>query len=146
ATSRNLEEDAAAGRFREDLFFRLNVFALLLPPLRERLDDLPLLIEHFLARFAQKFGKAMPIIAPEAMAVLNSYAWPGNVRELENALERAVILCEGDVISSKLLPERITGRLAADTASLITGESLSIRRTGESMERELIRRALESTG
>ncbi|HXC92369.1 MAG TPA: sigma-54 dependent transcriptional regulator, partial [Geobacteraceae bacterium] len=146
ATSRNLEEDAAAGRFREDLFFRLNVFTLSLPPLRERLDDLPLLTEHFLARFAHKFSRAVPSIAPDAMAALNSYAWPGNVRELENALERSFILCEGEVITVGQLPDRITGRAPVDSALQITGESLSIRQTGEAMERELIRRALESTG
>src|SRR6185369_5246934 len=128
------------------LFFRLNVFTLSLPPLRERLDDLPLLTEHFLARFAHKFSRAVPSIAPDAMAALNSYAWPGNVRELENALERSFILCEGEVITVGQLPDRITGRAPVDSALQITGESLSIRQTGEAMERELIRRALESTG
>jgi two-component system response regulator AtoC len=146
ATSRNLEEDVVAGRFREDLFFRLNVFALALPPLRERLDDLPLLADHFLARFAHKFNKSVPVIAPETLAALYSYSWPGNVRELENALERAVILCEGDVLSLLLRPERITGKAASESPLQITGESLSIRQTGEAMERELIRRALEKTG
>jgi two-component system, NtrC family, response regulator AtoC len=146
ATSRNLEEDAAAGRFREDLFFRLNVFTLSLPPLRERLDDLPLLTGHFLARFSQKFGKTVSSLSPDAMAALNAYSWPGNVRELENAIERGVILSEGVVISVEQLPGRITGRAQVDPGRQFTGESLSIPQTGEAMERELIRRALESTG
>jgi len=146
ATSRNLEEDAVTGRFREDLFFRLNVFALSLPPLRERLDDLPLLTEHFLARFSQKFGKVVPAISPDAMAALNSYAWPGNVRELENALERAVILCEGVELGVAALPERIVAAHGSNLAEVLAGDSLSIRETGEIMERELIRRSLEKTG
>ncbi len=146
ATSRNLEDDAAAGRFREDLFFRLNVFALSLPPLRERLDDLPLLTEHFLSRFSQKFDKMVSSVSPDAAMAINAYAWPGNVRELENALERAVILSEGDLLTAGLLPERVTGRASIDPVRMLAGESLSIRQSGEAMERELIRRALESTG
>jgi len=146
ATSRNLEEDAASGHFREDLFFRLNVFSLSLPPLRERLDDLRLLTAHFLSKFSHKFGKAISSVSPEAAIALNAYAWPGNVRELENALERAVLLCEGEVLTAGFLPERITGRASAVSGFHVNGDSLSIRQTGEAMERELIRRALESTG
>jgi len=146
ATSRHLEEDVAAGRFREDLFFRLNVFTLKLPPLRERLEDLPLLVDHFLAKFSTRFGKAVTSVAPDAMRLLAGYSWPGNVRELENAVERGIVVCEGAELGRAALPERICGPAGRDGGLLLSGDSLSIRETGEVMERELIRRALEKTG
>ncbi len=146
ATSRNLEEDVAAGRFREDLFFRLNVFALTLPPLRERLEDLPLLADHFLAKFSARFGKQVTAVAPAAMRLLAGYSWPGNVRELENAVERGVVICEGGELGIAALPERIACAGGSACGLLLAGDSLSIRETGEVMERELIRRALEKTG
>jgi two-component system response regulator AtoC len=146
ATSRNLEEDAAAGRFREDLFFRLNVFTLKLPPLRERLEDLPLLIDHFLLKFSARFGKEVTAVSPDAMRLLAGYSWPGNVRELENAIERGVVICEGGELGRAALPERISGTAGRDGGLLPDGASLSIRETGEVMERELIRRALDKTG
>jgi len=145
ATSRHLEEDVAAGRFREDLFFRLNVFTLKLPPLRERLEDLPLLVDHFLAKFSARFGKAVTAVAPDAMRLLAGYSWPGNVRELENAVERGIVVCEGAELGRAALPERLCGAAARDGGLLLSGDSLSIRETGEVMERELIRRALEKT-
>lgn len=146
ATSRNLEEDVAAGRFREDLFFRLNVFALTLPPLRDRLEDLPLLVEHFLAKFSQQFGKEVTAVAPAVMRLLAGYHWPGNVRELENAIERGVVIGEGGELGVAALPERIRGIGASGSGLLLSGDCLSIKETGEVMERELIRRALEKTG
>ena len=109
ATSRNLEEDVASGRFREDLFFRLNVFTMPLPPLRERLDDLPLLVEHFLARFSARFDKSVTGVSSEVMQLFNGYGWPGNVRELENLLERGVILSDGDTLVAGLLPAKLAG-------------------------------------
>lgn len=145
ATSRNLEVDAENGRFREDLFFRLNVFTISLPPLRERLDDLPLLIDHFLERFSARFDKSVGGVSPEVMQLFNAYSWPGNVRELENFLERGVILCEGDTLTAGLLPAQLTGA-GNEQRFHLPGEILSIRQAGEAMERELIRRALESTG
>jgi two-component system response regulator AtoC len=146
ATSRNLEEDVAAGRFREDLFFRLNVFALTLPPLRERSEDLPLLVDHFLAKFSARFGKKVTAVTADALRLLAGYSWPGNVRELENAIERGVVLCDGDELGRGALPERINGAGASDCGPLRTGDSLSIKEAGEVMERELIRRALDKTG
>lgn len=146
ATSRDLEGDVATGRFREDLFFRLNVFAISLPPLRERLDDLPLLLEHFLAKFSVKFGKKIASAGPEVLRVLNSYSWPGNVRELENVLERGVILCEGDTLTVEVLPAKLSGSALNDQPVHLSGETMSIKQAAETMERELIRRALESTG
>jgi DNA-binding NtrC family response regulator len=103
ATNRNLAEDMRGGRFREDLYYRLNVVAIELPALRERREDIPLLVEHFLA--TRQVGQARARLAPEAMAALVEYSWPGNVRELANVLERAQILAEGGVITVEDLPE-----------------------------------------
>ena len=146
ATSRNLEDDVAAGRFREDLYFRLNVFVINLPPLRERLEDLPLLVEHFLAKFSARFGKEVGSVSADAMKLLCSYHWPGNVRELENAIERGVVISDLGELGVAALPERISGAGGSAGGVLLTGDTLSIRETGEAMERELIRRALEKTG
>jgi len=108
ATNRDLEADVAEGRFREDLFYRLNVMNLAVPPLRERAEDIPLLAQHFLEKFALKNRKTVKGIVPLAMNMLINYDWPGNVRELENAVERAVILLTGEHISEKQLPLNIT--------------------------------------
>ena len=107
ATNRDLEVEVAEGRFREDLFYRLNVMPLNVPPLRERLDDIPLLADYFLNRYAEKNRKAVKGFTPMAMDMLLKYDWPGNVRELENAVERAVILLTGDHITEKQLPLNI---------------------------------------
>ena len=92
ATNRDLEEEVAAGRFREDLYYRLNVVELEVPPLRDRHGDIPLLVNYFLLKFAQRNGRAVSGVTPECMDVLNRYPWPGNVRELEHSMERGVIL------------------------------------------------------
>jgi transcriptional regulator with GAF, ATPase, and Fis domain len=106
ATNRDLERDVAAGRFRADLYFRLNVFPIRMPPLRERTDDVALLAYYFADRFAREFGKRIERIPPEALARLLAYPWPGNVRELSNVIERAVVLARGPVldIAAELLP------------------------------------------
>jgi DNA-binding NtrC family response regulator len=104
ATNRDLEAAAHAGSFRQDLYYRLNVVALELPPLRRRSEDIPLLVHHFLTRYAAKFGRPVSRVAPEAMEALQSYPWPGNVRELENVVQRAVVLAPGEVVSPDLLP------------------------------------------
>ncbi|MHB8909371.1 MAG: sigma-54-dependent transcriptional regulator [Syntrophales bacterium] len=106
ATNVTLRDMVAKGSFREDLFFRINVIPVNLPPLRERKGDLPLLISHFLGKFSEEIGKEVRGLAPDAMAVLEGYAFPGNVRELENILERAVVLCEADVIQKANLELR----------------------------------------
>jgi DNA-binding NtrC family response regulator len=98
ATNKELEDEVRAGRFREDLFYRLNVIPVHLPALRERKDDIPLLAGHFLARYARAMGKGARAIAPEAQRALMEYSWPGNVRQLENVVQRHVALCDGDVI------------------------------------------------
>ncbi|MBM3300576.1 MAG: sigma-54-dependent Fis family transcriptional regulator, partial [Deltaproteobacteria bacterium] len=98
ATNKDLKEEAAAGRFREDLYFRLNVVRIDVPPLRERRSDIPLLVAHSLNKFAQRLRRDVPEVDPDAMAALYKYSWPGNVRELENLVERAMVLCRGRTI------------------------------------------------
>ena len=107
ATNRDLQEEIAQGRFREDLYYRLNVITLSLPPLRERGEDIPLLCDYFLARFAERSRKRVKGFTPGAMDALIRYPWPGNVRELENTMERAVVLLVGDHISERELPDRV---------------------------------------
>ena len=109
ATNRDLKQAVAEGRFREDLYYRLNVIALRVPPLRERLDDVPLLVDHFLQRFREKNGRQVAGCTRAALDVLCNYPWPGNVRELENAMERAVVLCKGAVIDVDDLPAEVRG-------------------------------------
>jgi two-component system response regulator AtoC len=146
ATSRRLAEAAAAGRFREDLLFRLNVFHLDIPPLRERREDIPPLVEHLLAKHGERYGCPGVACSPEALRVLMACPWPGNVRQLENVLERALVLCDG----VEILPAHVA-RLAtaADELPLLAElppDSLSIKKAEEVIERQLIRRALARTG
>lgn len=110
ATNRDLELEVAGGRFREDLFYRLNVIPIHLPPLRERGGDIALLADHFLSLFSRKSGRKKLSFSPEARAALESYAWPGNVRELENIMERLTILCETDLVGLGDLPGKILER------------------------------------
>ncbi len=105
ATNRDLIADVKAGRFREDLFYRLHVFPITVPPLRERPADIPALVRHFLARFAAEEGKRIRLITPEALRVLAAFSWPGNIRQLENTLFRAVVLAEGDTIGLAEFPQ-----------------------------------------
>src|SRR5262245_16235013 len=105
ATNRNLLADASSGRFREDLFYRLHVFPITVPPLRERPEDIPELVRHFLVRFAAEEGKRIRAIAADALALLNAHPWPGNVRQLENAVFRAVVLAEGDEVTASEFPQ-----------------------------------------
>lgn len=120
ATNRDLDSEVAKGYFREDLFYRLNVMPLNVPPLRERQDDIPLLAQHFLEKFADKNRKIVKGFIPVAMDMLVNYDWPGNVRELENAIERAVILLTGEHITEKQLPLNITEQYP-DTEPLQVG-------------------------
>ena len=99
ATNRNLEDEIAAGRFREDLYYRLNVVNILLPPLRDRKDDIPLLVDHFIKLYQATINPAVTGITPEAERKLLSHDWPGNVRELENVVRRALVLCRGEMIA-----------------------------------------------
>jgi two-component system nitrogen regulation response regulator NtrX len=144
ATSRNLQEEIAAGRFREDLFYRLNVVPVRLPALRERREDIPELVSHFLARFAAERRTAPPRISEEAMAALQAHDWPGNVRQLRNIIERTLILAPGDrasCIEVDLLPPEILDNQnamgAGSTAMAIMGSPL--REARESFEREYLK-------
>ncbi|HTY21149.1 MAG TPA: sigma-54 dependent transcriptional regulator [Geobacteraceae bacterium] len=147
ATAKDLEREVTSGRFREDLYFRLNVLGISLPPLRERSEDIPLLADHFLAKYGERFGKGGVRLSQNALRTLVGYQWPGNVRELENCIERGLLLCDGDLIDVDSLPESIVGRseLKPDPAAIMP-EILSIKKAEEILERELIKRALEKTG
>jgi NtrC-family two-component system response regulator AlgB len=113
ATNRNLEEEVKGGRFREDLYFRLNVVEIRLPALRERREDIPLLARRFLEFFARQSRRPTPELAPATLQALLAYAWPGNIRELRNVLERALILWPSQVIEPEALPEQIAAQVAA---------------------------------
>ena len=144
ATHRDLTAEVKAGRFREDLFYRLNVLPLTIPPLRGRREDVPLLIDHFVARNNARLGTSIRGLDPEARRLLVEYPWPGNVRELENTIERAMVLCESDTIGSADLPERVREARDPVQAQLASGE-LSIKKTTRIIEEMLIRRALQKT-
>ncbi|WP_437514441.1 sigma-54-dependent transcriptional regulator [Sorangium sp. So ce1099] len=144
ATHRDLSAETQAGRFREDLFYRINVLPIAIPPLRERREDIPILLDHFLARNNARFGMNIRGFEPEARRLLLEYRWPGNVRELENTVERAMVLCEGERIGEADLPERI--REARDPIQMqLTSGELSIKKTSRVIEEILIRRALQKT-
>ncbi len=146
ATARDLSGAVAAGEFREDLFWRLNVVAIKLPPLRERAGDIPVLAAHFLAKYARlRSGDPVKRISEEALEAMGAYPWPGNVRELEHAIERAVVLSEGPEIREEDLPERIRGGGTAAPQVQVPGGSLSIKQATRIIEEQLIRRALEQT-
>jgi two-component system response regulator AtoC len=144
ATHRDLAAETAAGRFREDLFYRINVLTIRIPSLRERREDIPILLDHFIARNNIRLSTQIRGLAPDARKVLLEYAWPGNVRELENTIERAMVLAESDLITKEDLPERIREADDPVQAQLASGE-LSIKKTVRAIEEILIRRALEKT-
>lgn len=144
ATHRDLTEEVKQGRFREDLFYRINVLQISIPPLRARREDIALLMDHFLARNNTRLGTEIAGLTPEARKLLLEYAWPGNVRELENTIERAMVLCEGKILGIEDLPERIRQALDPVQMQLATGE-LSIKKTVAIIEEILIRRALQKT-
>jgi Nif-specific regulatory protein len=148
ATNRDLWAEVQAGRFRKDLYYRLDVVTIDIPPLRERVEDIPLLAKHFLQRAAQTAGKQLVGFTPEALQVLCSYSWPGNVRELENQIERAVILCEHpSYVGVEDLSPRVRGlALAEATGGEADAPPGRIRDAVAELERRMIRGALERTG
>jgi two-component system response regulator AtoC len=145
ATSRDLAEMVAAGGFREDLFYRLNVLPLSVPPLRDRRDDIPLLVEHFLIEYGERLRRPGMSISREALRALMDYAWPGNIRELENTLERAMVLCDHDRIERESLPDKVLGK-RPPLELPFAGEGVKLRDAVGAFEKELIRRTLERTG
>ena len=146
ATNRNLEADIIEGKFREDLYYRLNVVALNVPPLRDRQDDIPLLAQHFLAKYAEKNRKQVRDFSPLAMDMLLKYEWPGNVRELENTIERAVILLPGEHITEKELPSNITESYSKNRGWVEQPKPLAANRPLEEIEKEAILATLEAAG
>jgi two-component system response regulator AtoC len=144
ATHRDLMKETQKGRFREDLFYRLNVLPIVVPPLRDRREDIPVLIEHFMARNNARLGTATTGLDSEARRLLYEHPWPGNVRELENTIERAMVLGEGDKLMAADLPERIREAQNPVQMQLASGE-LSVKKTTRIIEEILIRRALQKT-
>jgi Nif-specific regulatory protein len=140
ATNKNMEQAIAAGQFREDLYYRLNVFAIFMPPLRERKSDVLLLADHFLEKYAREHGKSIKRISTPAIDMLASYHWPGNVRELENIIERAVLVCETNVIHGHHLPPTLQ---TAEGSGTVT--RLSLESTVGAFERDIIMDALKTT-
>ncbi len=156
ATNRDLEKDVVRGRFREDLFFRVSAFTLVVPPLRDRPGEIPLLAEHFARVFARELSQDAPMLSPTARTRLLGYPWPGNVRELRNAIERAVVLRSGPTIEPEHLPERVRDSLPRDAAGsgagddgrglVAIGDGVDMREHIAEVERTAIMRALEACG
>lgn len=141
ATNRDLKRDIDQGRFREDLYYRLNVIPIHLPALRDRLDDLPLLIDSFVEAVARRLGKKPLTVAPQTLALLTRYTWPGNIRELENVIERAMVLSEGPTLLPTDLPAEFRKDLPAmDDAA---GLKSRLKQQGAALERDMISRALD---
>jgi len=158
ATNRDLKALIAEGRFREDLYYRLAVVPIALPALRERREDIPLLVEHFVEKYNRRLGKKVERLDDEAMQLLQAYAWPGNIRELENLMERSVLFADGPVIAAAALPDvlrekepagpPIAGVGPLGSLAAPSGASMKeiVRQAQAELERELIARALEETG
>ncbi len=141
ATNRDLRQMVSDGRFQEDLYYRLNVIPIHMPPLRERRDDIPMLVDHFIAKHAQRAGKRIDGVAPGVLDTLRAADWPGNVRELENTVERAVVLSLGTIVG----PDTV--RILAPPTNAPTGlPSLNLRQNIDWVERETVRRAIDASG
>ena len=154
ATNRDLKQEVAEGRFREDLYYRLNVVHIPVPPLRDRIDDIPILVAHFIQKYGQNEGKGSIKVAPQTLKRIYSYPWPGNVRELENAIERAIILCRGDTVEPEDLmdefgePEKAkpgAADLDVDVERFLSS-GMDLNDTLGAIEKKMIVTALERTG
>ena len=141
ASNRNIKEDVAEGSFREDLYYRLNVIHLEVPPLKERVDDIPLLVRHFISKFSENSTVGVELI-PETLKSLYSYPWPGNVRELENVIERAMVLNSDGVITVADLPDELTGAEAQFDVDRFIPGNMTMPEALEKIEAKLLRRAL----
>ena len=147
ATNANIEEGVQRGDFREDLYYRLNVITINLPPLRERSEDIPLLVRHFLNIYAEENEKDVEAVCPDAMRLLLGYGWPGNVRELENVIERAVVLSQSSTVDVDLLPASVRqpGSVSIPSAAIPNG-GISLKEAISGYERQLIIKALQASG
>jgi two-component system, NtrC family, response regulator len=147
ATNKELKEEVEAGRFRPDLYFRLNVVSVEVPPLRDRRSDIHSLVAHFVNKFGDKLGKKIREVEPEVMTALYGYSWPGNVRELENVIERAMVLCRGDVIRPADLPPELreSPEIEEGLDTLISWEK-TLGETLDVIEERMIRQALKRAG
>ena len=144
ATNADLQKLMAESRFREDLFYRLNVITIQLPPLRRKREDIPLLVQHFLQKYSEENKRKVRDVTPDAMRILMDHTWPGNVRELENTIERAVVLCNGDRVTPELLPDYLRYPLRTDTpATIVPPEGLSLKDAVSNYERTMILQSLE---
>ncbi len=147
ATNKNLEEEVEAGRFREDLYYRLNVVELTLPALRRRKADIPLLCTYFNDKLENTKGRSVEAISPDAMAKLTAYPWPGNVRELENIVERLSVFCMGETVEVDDLPEKLLrSRTKASSTYDLPDEGIDLRQMINDLEETMLRQALEKTG
>jgi two-component system response regulator PilR (NtrC family) len=147
ASNRDLERAVADGQLREDLFYRLNVIPIHLPPLRERPEDVPLLVAYFNDKISRAVGKTVRGVAADALAILEAYPWPGNVRELENVIERAIVLGSGDLITADTLPQTLTRPGDTGDAVLpVPAEGIDLEAALERIEQQCIQQALERTG
>jgi Nif-specific regulatory protein len=146
ATNRNLEEAIQKGTFREDLYYRFNVVTITLPPLRERKEDIPPLVEHFLKKYSRENNKAVVSVTKEAKDLLMNYNYPGNIRELENIIERAVVLCRGDTISKQDLPLNLQESEVEESLERARKSGRSLPETLEEIERHRIAQALQKSG
>ncbi len=145
ATNHDLNAEVQAGRFREDLYYRINVVNIELPPLRERLGDIPMLAEHFLAKYLAASPKRIAGFSPEAIDAMQRHYWPGNVRELENCVERAVVLCRGPVVEADDLPPAVRRGAEQGTPLPPAGAEVTLAEAMEGPEKQIIMRALEAS-
>lgn len=146
ATNRDLSALVKKGEFREDLYYRLAVVPIHLPPLKERREELPDLVHHFVERHRERLGLEVTKVHPDAVDVLLNYSWPGNIRELENVLEQAMLLADGDELAADELPDQVRFSMAAADDLELTADDLSVKKHSAVLERKLIQRALERTG
>jgi two-component system response regulator AtoC len=144
ATAKNLEDEVANGTFRQDLYYRLNVMTIKLPPLRDRPEDIPLLCNRFIGQFNQLLDKKISGLAPEAMSRLLEYSWPGNVRELENSIERAMVIADDSLLLPEHFPAKIIDKDRSAPPEYFNG--FSLKEAQKAMEERMITRALEETG
>ena len=142
ATNKDLQAEIKAGQFREDLYFRLNVIPIFVPPLRERQEDIPLLADHFMAEFAQEYGRRMKRLDAGAIKTLQRYSWPGNVRELRNVIERLMIMVPGDAITTSDLSFLDVPLVPVATAAAGSTDRMTLHEARDQFERDLILKTL----